>query len=118
MPMLSLVGCTVCGFSVALLWPGSYTLGAEILPRGGTPMFALFALAGDIGCAAGPSLIGIISDAVSSDRITSELGFLTGDAETVGIKLGLLLAALFPAAAVIACLMLFNTKKPSKSNIN
>ncbi len=114
-PILSLLGCAACGLSVALLWPGSYTLGAEILPRGGTPMFALFALAGDVGCAAGPSLIGLISDGVTWGDITSSLGFLTGDTETVGIKLGLLLAALFPAVAVIACLALLKIKKLCKA---
>jgi len=114
-PVLSLLGCTVCGLSVALLWPGTYTLGADILPHGGTPMFALFALAGDVGCAAGPSLVGFISDAVTSDGIVTGLGFLTGDTETVGIKLGLLLAAVFPATAVAACLVLLKIKKRDKS---
>ena len=50
-PLLSLAGCALCGFSVGILWPGTFSLSMVHCPEGGTAMFALFALAGDVGCA-------------------------------------------------------------------
>ena len=60
-PLLSLVGCAVCGFSVGILWPGTFSKGSAAIPKGGTVMFALFALAGDLGCSAGPTLAGMVT---------------------------------------------------------
>ncbi len=62
-PVVSLFGCALCGFSVGILWPGVFSLAAASLKRGGTAMFALLALAGDVGCSAGPTLVGIVTDA-------------------------------------------------------
>ena len=58
-PFLSLVGCAVCGFSVGILGP--FSKGSAAIPKGGTVMFALFALAGDLGCSAGPTLAGMVT---------------------------------------------------------
>ena len=66
-PLLGLIGCGICGFSVGLLWPGTFSLAAAGLPRGGTAMFALLALAGDLGCSMGPTLVGRVSSAVGDD---------------------------------------------------
>ena len=66
-PLLGLIGCGVCGFSVGLLWPGNFSLAAVGLPRGGTAMFALLALAGDLGCSMGPTLVGRVSSAAGDD---------------------------------------------------
>ncbi len=60
-PVMGLAGCAVCGFSVGIMWPGSISISARILPKGGTAMFALLALAGDLGGAVGPSIIGNVS---------------------------------------------------------
>ena len=60
-PLLSLVGCAVCGFSVGILWPGTFSKGSAAIPKGSTVMFALFALAGDLGCSAGPTLAGMVT---------------------------------------------------------
>ena len=111
LPALSLLGCAISGVAVAILWPGSYTHGAQLLPRGGTPMFALFALAGDLGCAAGPSLVGLISDGISSGRLSPFSPFISGDGEAVGIRTGILLSTAFPLIAVIASLGLIACKK-------
>lgn len=62
LPALSLIGCAVCGMSVGILWPGTFSKAAAALKNGGTAMFALLALAGDLGCSAGPTLAGIVSD--------------------------------------------------------
>ena len=61
MPILGLIGCAVCGFSVGIMWPGSISISSRILPAGGTAMFALLALAGDLGGALGPAIIGTVS---------------------------------------------------------
>ena len=62
-PLLSLVGCGLCGFSVGIMWPGTFSKAAVAMPTGGTAMFALFALAGDLGCGGGPAVVGMVSQA-------------------------------------------------------
>lgn len=66
-PLIAFMGCALCGFSVGIMWPGTYSLGAKAMPLGGTAMFALFALGGDSGCTLGPALAGQISSAFGSD---------------------------------------------------
>lgn len=77
-PVLSLIGCAICGFSVGIMWPGTFSLAAKFCPQGGTAMFAILALAGDIGCSSGPTLSGFIANG-------------TGD-----LRKGLFTAAVFP----------------------
>lgn len=60
-PVLALAGCALCGLSVGILWPGTYSLAAEKLKGGGTAMYAFLALAGDLGCTMGPGIVGIIA---------------------------------------------------------
>ena len=60
-PVMGLVGCMACGFSVGIMWPGSISISSRILPAGDTAMFALLALAGDLGGALGPAIIGTVS---------------------------------------------------------
>lgn len=83
-PVLALAGCGLCGLSVGIMWPGVFSLAAEYCPQGGTAMFALLALAGDIGCGGGPSVVGMVSNAFG--------GTLT---------YGLLAAIVFPALLLI-----------------
>ena len=87
MPFLSLVGCAVCGFSVGIMWPGTFSKAASALPVGGTAMFALLALAGDLGCSSGPTLVGFVSNAMGGN-----------------MKVGILVAMVFPVVMLI-CLM-------------
>ena len=84
--VLSLAGCTLCGFSVGVMWPGTLSLAAKKCPEGGTALFGLLAMAGDIGCFAGPSLAAQVSEHVS----------LFGSP----LKAGLLACIIFP---VILC---------------
>lgn len=65
---MSLAGCAICGFSVAVLWPGLLSKAAAAIPYGGISMFALLALSGDIGCLLGPVLIGSLSDLLGGLR--------------------------------------------------
>lgn len=60
-PLVGLSGCALCGFSVGIMWPGSISISSQMLPSGGTAMFALLALAGDLGGAAGPAIVGNVS---------------------------------------------------------
>ena len=66
-PLFGLLGCAVCGFSVGIMWPGSISISSRILPRGGTAMFALLALAGDLGGAVGPAIVGNVSQAAGEN---------------------------------------------------
>lgn len=75
MPAVGLVGCAVCGFSVGIMWPGSISISSKILPTGGTAMFALLALAGDLGGAVGPAIIGTVSQKAGEDL---QAGILAG----------------------------------------
>ena len=60
-PVMGLIGCMLCGFSVGIMWPGSLSISSARLPKGGTALFALLALGGDLGAAIGPSVVGNIS---------------------------------------------------------
>ena len=66
-PVLGLVGCGLCGLSVGIMWPGTFSMAAKGLPKGGTAMFALLALAGDVGCSGGPTFVGVVADAFGED---------------------------------------------------
>ena len=78
-PMPSLLGCAVCGFSVGILWPGTFSRAAAAIPGGGTLMFAFLALAGDLGCSSGPTLAGFVSSQFGND-----------------LRMGILAAIVFP----------------------
>ncbi len=65
-PLLALIGCALCGFSVGIFWPGTFSMGALAMPTGGTAMYALMALAGDLGCSTGPTVVGLVANATGS----------------------------------------------------
>lgn len=83
-PVIGLIGCALCGFSVGIFWPGTFSTAAVILPNAGTAMYALMALAGDVGCSAGPSVVGFIANANGNN-----------------LKLGLLFAIVFPIVILV-----------------
>ncbi len=78
-PAFSLVSCAVCGLSVGIMWPGTFSKASAALPKGGTAMFALLALGGDVGCSGGPTLVGIVSSSLNDN-----------------LKIGVLAAIVFP----------------------
>ena len=86
-PVLSLAGCALCGFAVGALWPSTFSLAMKKIPGGGTAMFALFALAGDIGCAGGPLVVGRISGVFGDD-----------------LRIGILAALVFPVILTVGVL--------------
>lgn len=109
-PLLSLAGCALCGLSVGIMWPGSFSLAAEYCPAGGTGMFAILALAGDIGCSLGPGLVGTISNAaVTGNLYLTKLLFGRLSPAEAGLKTGLITAVIFPLLMIllVACLNRF-----------
>lgn len=107
--LVSLLGCALCGFSVGIMWPGMLSLCAENFPNGGGSMFAILALAGDIGCMAGPTLVGIVSDHTKTGRFISSL-LSTGGTDP-GLKTGLLIVSIFPIIMFIGLLFFKNKKQ-------
>lgn len=98
-PLISFVGCMVCGLSVGIMWPGSISLTSARIPGGGTALFALLALAGDMGGTLGPSIVGLYTGSSESD-----------------IQSGLLAASIFPVILVISLLALYRSKRTSTSS--
>ena len=75
LPALGLIGCGLCGLSVGIMWPGTFSMAAAALRGGGTAMFAFLALAGDLGCSSGPTFVGLISGAAGDNL---KIGILAG----------------------------------------
>ena len=73
-PIVGLIGCAICGFSVGIMWPGTFSKASAAIKRGGTVLFAMLALAGDLGCSGGPTLVVFVSSAFSGNL---RLGILT-----------------------------------------
>ena len=84
LPAVGLVGCAVCGFSVGIMWPGTFSKASAAVKGGGTALFAMLALAGDVGCSGGPTLAGFIS------------GCFNGE-----LRAGILAAIVFPVLLLI-----------------
>lgn len=93
--IVSLIGCALCGIAVAPMWPGAFSIASKDIPKASTTMFASFALAGDLGCTVGPSIVGFVSG--SNDNIAK----------------GLLSSVIFPVAMIICLLFvrIINKKK-------
>lgn len=96
-PALALAGCALCGLSVGIFWPGILSCSAEVLPMGGISMFALLALAGDIGCLIGPSATGALCDAWGKD-----------------LRWALCMAAVFPIICFAVLLVLRRQRRENK----
>ncbi len=96
-PLIALLACGLCGLSVGVFWPGTYSLAAARIPLGGVPMFALLAIAGDAGCLLGPSAAGAIADRMGGD-----------------IRFSFLLTALLPVAILLCAARLWLLSKKKK----
>ena len=91
-PVLGLVGVGLCGLAVGIFWPGTFSTAAASLRGGGTAMFALMALAGDLGCSGGPTLAGAIAGAFGDN-----------------LRLGILCAVAFPTLMILGILLIRRT---------
>ena len=72
-PISGLIGCIICGFSVGIMWPGTISISSERFPAGGTAMFALLAMAGDLGGSIGPGIVGRVTQS-AGDNIRAGMG--------------------------------------------
>ena len=95
-PIIELIACGICGFSVGIMWPGTFSKASASIRRGGTVMFAMLALAGDLGCSGGPTLVGMVSSALDNN-----------------LRIGILSGIIFP---IILILTLIIIKKVSVNN--
>lgn len=93
-PVVNLIGCALSGIGVSMLWPGTLSRASAKLPLGGTTMFALLAVGGDIGCTLGPTLLGMVADASNGN-----------------LKMGMLAGTVFPLLLVICGLFGKKMKK-------
>ncbi|MBQ9510419.1 MAG: MFS transporter [Clostridia bacterium] len=93
LPVFGLIGCAVCGFSVGIFWPGTFSLAAASIPAAGTAMYAFMALAGDMGCMGGPTLVGLSANALGGN-----------------LKIGLLSAVIFPIIILVGSFLLDRKK--------
>lgn len=93
-PVIGLTGCGLCGLSVGILWPGTFSISASRLKTGGTAMFALLALAGDVGCSLGPTTVGIASGIFQDN-----------------LRMGILIAVVFPVLLLILLALLKNMEQ-------
>ena len=93
-PLFSLIGCSLCGLSVGIMWPGNFSKASAALRNGGTAMFALLALAGDVGCSGGPTLVGFVTGLASDD-----------------LKKGILAGILFPILLIVGIVSLKKAKR-------
>lgn len=88
-PVISLAGCALCGLAVSAMWPATISFTTKVIPNATTAMFALLAVAGDIGCTSGPTIIGFVTDAFGGD-----------------LKKGLIFSVIFPAIIIFSLLSL------------
>ena len=106
-PFLSLAAVALTGFTVSAMWPGMLDLSSARL-AGGTAMFGILAVAGDVGCSAGPALAGRISDLALSSGLAERFGM---SADQFGLKAGILCAAVFPAVMFFGMLLFPKTAR-------
>lgn len=93
-PIMGLAGCIVCGFSVGIMWPGTISISSGKMPAGGTAMFALLAMAGDLGGAFGPALVGNITQRANDN-----------------LQMGMLVGSVFPLILIIALLIMKKSQR-------
>lgn len=97
-PMLGLLGCIMCGFSVGIMWPGAISICSAKIPSGGTAMFALLAMAGDMGGALGPWIVGNITQSAGDN-----------------MQKGMLAGCVFPIVLTLVLLIMKNQKRQSNN---
>ena len=92
-PVAGLLGMALCGFAVGVMWPGTFSIAAAKIRNGGTAMFALLALAGDLGCASGPTLAGMVAGMANDS-----------------LRIGILSSGIFPIVLIVGLLLLGREK--------
>ena len=108
---VGLIAAALTGFCTSMLWPGSLIIAEKRVPLGGVFIYAMMASGGDLGASVVPQLLGIVTDAVSESAFAARLGeSLSLSAEQIGMRCGMLIAAIFPIIAIFVFLRIFRTK--------
>ena len=98
-PLISVIACGVCGLATGLMWPGTLSLTSQILPKGGTAMFGLLAMAGDLGISCGTWLTGTLG-------------------ELYNLKFGFTVSLIFPIILLIGLFVIFKNRDHNQRIIN
>ena len=93
-PVVGVIGCSLCGFSVGIMWPGTFSMASSRIKNGGTAMFAMMALAGDLGCSGGPTLVGTVADLFSEN-----------------LRIGIMAAIIFPVLLLTGIFLVRASRK-------
>ena len=110
-PMLGLFACALTGFCVSMLWPGSLIVGADRVVSGGVVMYAMLAAGGDLGASVGTQLVGVVVDTVAANPDAMSLAARLGlTPDQLGLKVGMLVGALFPITAILVYTYIVKTK--------
>lgn len=113
--VIAFIACIMTGLCTSMLWPGTLIMMEENIPNAGVAAFALMASGGDFGASLSPQLIGIVVDKVSATSFAVDLGSrLNITAEQVGLKVGMLVTAIFPILGIIVVLVIKRFFKKSK----
>lgn len=116
-PIVSLLACGCTGLTVAMLWPGTISNTSARFPYGGTVMFGLCALAGDLGCAVGPGLAGIVADAIQGSQAMAEFAVsLNLTLEQLALRGGILVGTIFPIMLLLCLFIVGHTDKHLANN--
>ncbi len=95
--IISFIACVLTGCFTSMLWPGTLILMEEKMPKIGVAAYALMATGGDFGASVAPQLMGIVVDKVSVSGWAGQFGAtLSMSPEQIGMKVGMLIAAVFP----------------------
>lgn len=117
-PILGLLACAMTGFCTSMMWPGSLIAVAERFPAGGVFIYAIMAAGGDLGASVGPQLVGVVTDAVAESALGAKLSSLLSlSPDQVGMKLGLLIAMLFPLCGIAVYRRLQRSKSKSTEGV-
>ena len=119
LPLVGLLACGLTGLCTSMLWPGNLIAVQERIPGGGVAMFALMAAGGDLGASVGPQMIGAVTDMAASSEFLLSIGDRLGiSSDQIGMKAGMLIAAIFPLLTVLCVLLLIRSARKAKKQID
>ncbi len=99
--IVATVACMLTGICTSMLWPGTLILMEEKFPNPGVAAYALMAAGGDFGASVAPQGLGIVADRVAASQWATRMEeTLHLSAEQIGIKAGMLTAAIFPLIGI------------------
>lgn len=117
-PILSLFSSSLSGFTVSLMWAGTLSLSSATFPKGGTLLFGILAIFGDLGCSIGPWLAGKISDRVQmTGKVLPFWSNSVLDLEQIGLRSGLFVGALFPFILFLGLILYKSNRRKIKANV-